>query len=195
MQSVNTWNRKLCIATICRFPVAEYTRSCSWPGYSTRSKRFCVHKVPLIADADYSNQREFVRWLLNATLDDSHFPDNVLFSYEAYILRVKACTLCTIRICGRQKMRTALPRRTCNTSSLVLTSRQQLLGDHLLGPYIMSERLIGAKYLLYYKTSCRICCREYWTLWDRTYGSCMKVHQNNFRLWCVTTSMLDIWGR
>lgn len=142
-----------------------------------------VLRFQLLADADYSLRVEFVHRMLDATQNDWQFPATVLVSDKAHSAREGVVSIDNAHTWSFENP-IALSPRKCNFSINIWA---EILGDHLLGPYILLERFSGVKYLVYCSMSSRSYCQEYRSLFARIYGSCTMVHQNIFQLWCVTT--------
>lgn len=91
----------------------------------------------------------------------------------------------------------SLSSRKCNTC-LVLTSEQGFLESMFWVRTFCPNASMVHSTLFFYSTSFWIWCKEYRPgcapVLPVANGSCMIVHQNIFRLWCIAISMLHIPG-
>lgn len=108
---------------------------------------FHVQKVQLLADGDYPLRVEFVRWMLDATQNDSQFPATVLFSDEACFTREGVVNTHNAHMWSSENPHITVSSKVQHRFSINIWAG--ILGDHLLGPYLLPERLNGAKYLVF----------------------------------------------
>ncbi|GBM11271.1 hypothetical protein AVEN_267832-1 [Araneus ventricosus] len=109
---------------------------------------FHIHTVQLLTEDDYLHREQFVSWMLAVTTHSNpQFPATVLFTDEASFTRE-----------GIVNTHNAHMWAMDNPHASVLWKSQQrfsvnvwavILGDYLLGPYLLPELLNEARYLVF----------------------------------------------
>lgn len=106
-----------------------------------------IQQVQLLQREDFDARLAFARWYLQMRTVNRCFPRSILFTDESSFTREGVCNLHNSRTWSREnphstRTRAAQVRFAVNVWAGVV-------GDHLVGPYLLPNRLRGPEYLIF----------------------------------------------
>lgn len=104
-----------------------------------------IQRVQALTPADFQRRREFSQWYINQTSDDGAFSSLVLFTDETTFTRTGMFNTHNMHYWDEEN-----PHITCERAHQQRFSVNVwcgILGDNLLGPYVLHGRLTGETYL------------------------------------------------
>lgn len=108
---------------------------------------FHVQRVQLLSVTDCAQRTEFVRWLLNVTENNPQFLENILFTDEATFTREGVVNTHNMHTWSYTNPHTVFPSNAQQKFSVNIWAG--VLGDYLIGPYLLPDVLNGSTYLVF----------------------------------------------
>lgn len=109
---------------------------------------FYLRPVQLLQKEDYSQRLAFVQWYLMQRVDDLLFPSCVLFTGEASFTREEIIYPHTEQLWTQENPYTTRSR-VLQQLDFVIDVWAGIVGDCLIGPYLLPSRLDAQKYLIF----------------------------------------------
>lgn len=108
---------------------------------------FHVQRVQKLSPGDYPNRIEFARWFLQQNALNPHFGRTVLFTDECTFTREGTFNTHNAHVWADVNPHATYPHAHQRRFSINVWAG--ILGDHLIGPYLLPERLNGKTYLTF----------------------------------------------
>lgn len=106
-------------------------------------------RVQSLQPEDFPRRLEFARWYLDQCNRNSDFPSSILFTDEAIFSRQGIFNQHNIHEWSHTNPRSCKPRAAQQRFSVNVWAG--IIGDYLIGPYLLPSRLDGEKYRIFLK--------------------------------------------
>lgn len=108
---------------------------------------FHYQRVQSLHDEDFECRVQFARWFRQKTYEEPRFPSQVLFTDESSFTREGICNLHNLHMWSDNNPHVT---RQCRFQvRFAVNVWAGILGDNLIGPYILPERLNGRTYYIF----------------------------------------------
>lgn len=108
-----------------------------------------LQRVQLLLPADYPARERFARWYLDQCCQDAHFPSYVLMTDEAYFTREGMFNYHNVHLWAGENPHGIRPHAAQHRFSVNVWAG--LVGDVLVGPYLLPSPLTSANYLIFFQ--------------------------------------------
>lgn len=106
-----------------------------------------VQRVQALSAGDYQQRQDFARWFLQQSAVAPNFAADVLFTDEATFTLEGIFNLHNVHVWAPENPKATRPHAAQRRYTINVWAG--LLGDHLIGPYLLPPRLNGAAYLTF----------------------------------------------
>lgn len=103
-----------------------------------------LQRVQAIQPTDYEQRVDFCRWFLRQTENQPEFPGLVLFTDEATFSQEGVFNTHNLHLWAQENPRKTRPHSF--QTKFTVNVWAGILGDHLIGPYLLPDRLTGQYY-------------------------------------------------
>lgn len=110
-------------------------------------KPFHLQRVQFLTDDDYLHRLDFVRWMSQMITNNPQFLSLVLFTDEASFTREGIFNTHNEHAWAESNPHLTASRKYQERFSVNVWAG--IFGDHLVGPYLLPDRLTGEKYLVF----------------------------------------------
>jgi hypothetical protein len=108
---------------------------------------FHVQRVQELNAEDHPRRVQFARWFLNKEVEQPCFPSKVLFTDEASFTREGIVNVHNLHLWSA--VNPHVTRQCKHQVRFSVNVWAGILGDHLIGPYILPDRLNGRNYWIF----------------------------------------------
>lgn len=112
--------------------------------HEDRQHPYHIQRVQALCDDDYSQRVAFARWYLQKRVAQMDFPSRILFTDEASFTRDGVLNLHNMHVWAHENPRCTRAHASQRRFSINVWAG--IIGDMLIGPYLLPERLDGNTY-------------------------------------------------